>query len=800
MLAAIAMLVCYISKGVTTIVSDTYNIAATNAGFALNNGINTGINPPTTRLTGTAKANLRYLLTDASKSEIAYTITNNRLLVVSAPNRGRFVLSADGVSSFDFGPSLGVGVATSNNPVVYDLSVRINNNSATTERFGFALGTAEGDVNTWCFGVQVYRTNSANNYYTVGKRIDSGASGLASDLNEHITSLTGNSYGGDLTILIRVTDAGSEVTTFNSRVQLSFNGGNSWIYDTDKDADLPNGWRFKGVGRHIMWDIAPDAGPITFDAFSLKLNPTLSNVNTSSVFRAITYNIHFGAVDGKVNTQETANFILDQRADLVSLNEVDRFRDRSNNRDLITELAQETGMYYVYSNCNTALTGNDESGNAILSKYPILYRERILLPNVGDNEQRGLLKTVVDINGKFICFWSTHLDFRSSDTERLMCVTNFNLWVTNETFPVLIAGDFNDTPGGAAPTLMEQKWNDVWDLAGDGTAGRTVPCPGPAQARIDYIWKAKGSKVTPTNAYVGSIENSDHYPVVSQFILDIFTNHAKGFHFSFDQGSGTKVTDAIGGLTGTLGSGSPTWNTNSPTGQPGDYSLFFDGTKKVIVTDTNQIIGTNGLNDSYTLQAWVKVAVNYAPPQRAILFQYDRKPGFSFSINTNRTLHTTAFKVKDISSSATLPNDGNWHHVAVVHTDGANMKFYIDSVLAATVTYTNGAGYRTSADITIGSADDGANPFTGYLDRVRFDERALTPLEFDFPAAPPLGLRKNGTALTLFWPVAMTNYTLQVNSALQTNGWTTLAFQTLTNENQATVSVTNAARFFRLKR
>jgi endonuclease/exonuclease/phosphatase family metal-dependent hydrolase len=796
LLGLAGILFCNNSRAVTTIISDTFNISDTNSGFALNMGVNAGINPPATRLTGTSKANLRYIQTDTEKPSTAYTIKGNELRVDAAGGRGRFVLSADGVNSFDFGSALGIGSASRTNRVVYDLSIRINNNSATTERFAVALGTAEGDVNSWNFAVQVYRTNSGNNFYTIGKRIDTASSGLTSDLNEHITSLTGNSYGGDLTILMRVTDAGAETTTFNSRIQLSLNGGNSWIYDTDTDPSLPNGWRLNGPERHIMWDIAPDAGPITFDAFSVKLNPPLSNLNTSSVFKVIQYNIHYAAQDGKINTQRIANFILDQRADLVSLNEVDSDLARSNNRYLIKELSEETGMEDGFGNNNPHL-----SGNAVLSKYPILYRERILLPNVGDNEQRGLMKTVIDVNGKFICFWSTHLDFHADDTERLMCVTNFNMWVTNETLPVILCGDFNDTPGGAAPTLMEQKWIDIWDVAGDGTAGRTVPCPGVPGKRIDYIWKAKTSaNLTPTNAFVDlNMQASDHYPVLTQFIFNNFTNHAAGFYFPFDQGSGTKVADTVAGLSGTFGASGPTWSTDSPTSLAGDYSLYFDGTKKISVIDTNQIIGTNGMDDSYTLQVWVKLPLNYAPSQRAVLFQYERKPGFSISINTNRTLHTSSFK-RDFATSAAIPNDGQWHHVAVVHNDGANMKFYIDRTLAQTVSYTGGAGNRTDTLLTIGSASKGANPFTGYLDRLKFDECALLPAEFDFPAVPPLGIRKNGNLLTLFWPAGMTSYTLQSNGSLETNGWVSVASQLQGNELQANVAPTNSAKFFRLKR
>lgn len=785
-----------------TIVSDTYNVTGSGSGFALGSGVNSGINPPTTRLTGAAASSLRYINT-GTKATSAYTITNNRLQVDAAPNPGRFVLSADGVNSFNFAAALGATTASAANPVVYDLAITMNNNSSGTPRFSFALGTAEGDANTWSFGIQVYRAASGDDFYTIGKRVDTSASGLASDLNAPITELTPNTYGGDITLLMRVTDAGSETTAFHSRVQLSLNGGNSWFYDTDTDPALSSGWRLNGAGRHIMWDIAGGAA-VTYEKFSLKSNPPANNANTSATFKVMAYNIHWAlGPDGEVNTQRISDFIIAEDLDLVGFNEVARFWSaRAAGRDIIGEIAQQTGMTFVFSNNNTALTGNDSFGNAILSKYPVLFRDHRLLPVVGDNEQRGWLKAIVDANGKFISFWTTHLDFKADHTERLMCATNFNDWLADEVFPVICVGDFNDTPDSPVYNRMEQKWTDIWPAAGDGSLGRTVPCPGPPfNARIDYIWKAKTASVTAQNAEVGyGIEGSDHYPVLTQFVLNIATNHVSGFYFPCDEGSGTTVTDVTGGLTGTLGSGTPTWNTNSPSGQAGDYSLFFNGNKKLTVNDPKQIIGTNGVNDNYTLQAWVKVAVNYAPAQRAILFQYDRKPGFSFSINTNRTLHTTTFKIKDIVSNATLPNDGQWHHVAVVHTDGVNMKFYIDAQLAATVPYTGGAGYRTSSAITLGSADDDANPFTGYLSRVKFDSQALTPAQFDFPAVPPLGIRRNGSLLTIFWPVGGMSYTLQANGSLQPAGWTTVSTQVQGNENQATLAPTNTAKYFRLKR
>ena len=85
------------ASGATTIISDNYSVTTTTAGFTLNNGVNYGINPPMTRLTGTARANLRYIDTlEGGRSADKYGISSNRLRVESGSGIGRFTLSADG--------------------------------------------------------------------------------------------------------------------------------------------------------------------------------------------------------------------------------------------------------------------------------------------------------------------------------------------------------------------------------------------------------------------------------------------------------------------------------------------------------------------------------------------------------------------------------------------------------------------------------------------------------------------------------------------------------------------------------
>jgi hypothetical protein len=83
-----------------------------------------------------------------------------------------------------------------------------------------------------------------------------------------------------LTFTMRVTDAGAESTTFNSRIQLSMDGGANWFYDTQTDAALTSGFRFDTSNRYFMFDMAANAAA-TYDNLSINL---LTAVPEPSVF------------------------------------------------------------------------------------------------------------------------------------------------------------------------------------------------------------------------------------------------------------------------------------------------------------------------------------------------------------------------------------------------------------------------------------------------------------------------------------------------------------------------------------
>lgn len=199
--------------------------------------------------------------------------------------------------------------------------------------------------------------------------------------------------------------------------------------------------------------------------------------------RILSYNIHHAkGVDGKLDVPRIAQVILSVDPDLVALQEVDKNTIRTGKVNQDIELSRLTKMNCVFGS-NITFQGG-QYGNAILSKFPIIKNKNFLLPNVDSGEQRGLLQSQIQISNKEnVLFFSTHLDHRRSDTERLASAKAINQIISlGNKSPAILAGDFNDVPD--SPTLNEL--GKVW-LRTNKKILRTIPASKPSR-QIDYIF------------------------------------------------------------------------------------------------------------------------------------------------------------------------------------------------------------------------------------------------------------------------------------------------------------------------
>jgi len=214
----------------------------------------------------------------------------------------------------------------------------------------------------------------------------------------------------------------------------------------------------------------------------------------------------------------------------------------------------------------------------------------------------------------------------------------------------------------------------------------------------------------------------------------------------------------------------------------------------VIVKDTNNVVQLDPTNPSFTLQAWVKFNGN--PATRQVLY-YNNGPGgaLSFSVFTNRTMFVTTLGVKDQNSNAKIPDDGNWHQIAVVHEDKKEFRFYVDGVLADTQAYTGSVIFtRTNQVFYLGSEPTYGLQYTGLLDRLKLTRGMLTPAQFDFPAGgtPPqvleVGALEGGVGVVFDRAVSAASAT---NPANYTVAGATVTDVTLVSGNYVILGVSN---------
>jgi len=242
---------------------------------------------------------------------------------------------------------------------------------------------------------------------------------------------------------------------------------------------------------------------------SAQSNPT--------TFRVMTYNIHHGeGLDGKVDLERIAQLIKHEGADIVALQEVDKGTARTARRDFPAELAQLTGFTCVFSN-NFHFQGG-EYGNAVLSRFPVVRWQNLHYRMLRTNEQRGLLQLEMDVRGRPLVFMTTHIDYRSDDSERWNNVDEIE--ATTRQYagkPVILCCDFNDKPTSRVAQKMAKTFDDTWAMVGKGD-GFSFSADRPHE-RIDYLWISKNTPLRPLKAWVPSSRASDHLPVVAEFEL-----------------------------------------------------------------------------------------------------------------------------------------------------------------------------------------------------------------------------------------------------------------------------------------
>jgi endonuclease/exonuclease/phosphatase family metal-dependent hydrolase len=223
--------------------------------------------------------------------------------------------------------------------------------------------------------------------------------------------------------------------------------------------------------------------------------------------RVMTYNIHRGInKENKLDLDGIAEAIKSSGAEIIALQEVERFSVRTRFQDQIQYIAEKLSMQYAYGKSLNILNG--QYGNAMLSKYPIEEYEVIGLPYEG--EKRTLLRARLNVLGNDIIFYNTHLGLNES--ERALQLEEIAELAAKDK-NILLMGDFNSKVDKLG-TIIEN-FKDCASIDKDNSRA-TFEKDGLIE-RIDYIFVSNNFRVKEYDVLESNA--SDHYPVVSTIEL-----------------------------------------------------------------------------------------------------------------------------------------------------------------------------------------------------------------------------------------------------------------------------------------
>lgn len=218
--------------------------------------------------------------------------------------------------------------------------------------------------------------------------------------------------------------------------------------------------------------------------------------------RLMTYNIrNCIGMDEHQNIERVADVINRARPTIVALQEVDSATERSGGVVISDTLARLTGLYPIFAPAIEFQGG--KYGVALLLKERPLNVRSVPLP--GREESRVIL--IADFADFSIA--STHLSLTEPDRLASLCLLDSIAAASKQ--PLIIMGDFNDTPQSTFIRQMEKTFSHLAP-----SDEPTWPADSPTE-RLDYIMTTDPEAFEVKSHAIISTQASDHRPIVIEY-------------------------------------------------------------------------------------------------------------------------------------------------------------------------------------------------------------------------------------------------------------------------------------------
>lgn len=256
------------------------------------------------------------------------------------------------------------------------------------------------------------------------------------------------------------------------------------------------------------------------DSYLLEIGPAPTSgalAKPPAELKVISYNIRWRSGEELL---EIARLLRESPtiggAMILGLQEVDRNKRRSGNKNSAAILAEQLGMHYAWA--APPLTKRDkeeETGVAILSVYPLSHVKRIVLPHKGPGGRRRVaIGATVKLGEKELRVYSVHSETRISvdrKLEQMKAVLN-DLSHYPKSLPAIVLGDLNTwepaAVSGTFKLFAAEDFQTPFDTS--DTFYRKILFV-PIELKLDWIW-LRHLEATK-NGIDRTVKLSDHWPL-----------------------------------------------------------------------------------------------------------------------------------------------------------------------------------------------------------------------------------------------------------------------------------------------